>query len=584
MATKEDLKPRYAVSLDKAMESRIRQAVNAYADGIPNNPLTTLGDDIGISHVSLRPMYTLKVDTQYERRWKDDFDVPYRGKAGHYVPDKPVWNLNLCAAPSTLTDVTHKHVIQDSEQIYTCPTCSGRGKVTCSNCGGDGTVTCSSCNGRGKTTCSSCGGKGSNRCYSCNGSGTAKRQRQETHYRGNITELVTIHETIPCSSCGGRGSKTCTSCRGRGSFTCSRCNGNGEVKCSKCGGDGRVTCHTCAGQSRMIRYRAVMQEFSFNHNTQYVSDTSMFDSGEFADIHSHYKGYEVYEETNSRGRITSEKLAELNSQMAGFLDKMLSQEAKSGYSIIYQNLTITRLDAYYIEYTYRGTTYQGVLLNDAFLPGKKSPISEHAHQVMDNTVIYMRRRMFPQAWHLSKIADDMNVYGTHWRSRKLLDIAKRKMRHLHEMGAALAFIPIVLFGVPCIYHFYDAYNPVLKFMAHANDPNTMGYDYYPMSMTLLSIVILWLVYLRCKRPLFPKLYYATTRLNTIGVLWGAVTFTVMSALALAATDLIVALGGSLLVEWGVGLVLWALKTVLIIVVMIILLAWELISWIWGLFF
>ena len=58
----------------------------------------------------------------------------------------------------------------------------------------------------------------------------------------------------------------------------------------------------------------------------------------------------------------------------------------------------------------------------------------------------------------------------------------------------------------------------------------------------------------------------------------------MSALALAATDLIVALGGSLLVEWGVGLVLWALKTVLIIVVMIILLAWELISWIWGLFF
>ena len=152
MATKEDLKPRYAVSLDKAMESRIRQAVNAYADGIPNNPLTTLGDDIGISHVSLRPMYTLKVDTQYERRWKADFDNPYRGKAGHYVPDKPVWNLNLCAAPSTLTDVTHKHVIQDSEQIYTCPTCSGRGKVTCSNCGGDGTVTCSSCNGRGKTT------------------------------------------------------------------------------------------------------------------------------------------------------------------------------------------------------------------------------------------------------------------------------------------------------------------------------------------------------------------------------------------------------------------------------------------------
>ena len=356
------------------------------------------------------------------------------------------------------------------------------------------------------------------------------------------------------------------------------------MTCSKCGGDGRVTCHTCAGQKRMISYRAVMQEFSYSHNTNYVSDTSMFSSGEFADIHSRYKGYEVYSETNSKGKITSHKLTELNQQMGGFLDKMLTAEAKSGKSIIYQHLTITRLDAYYFEYTYGGSSYQGVLLNGEFHPGKTSPISEHAEMVMDNTERYMRLRMFPQAWHLSKIADDMNVYGTHWRSRKLLDIAKRKMRHLHEMGAALAFIPIVLFGVPCIYHFYDAYNPVLKFMAHANDPNTMGYDYYPMSMTLLSIVILWLVYLRCKRPLFPKLYYATTRLNTIGVLWGAVTFTVMSALALAATDLIVALGGSLLVEWGVGLVLWALKTVLIIVVMIILLAWELISWIWGLFF
>ena len=56
MATKEDLKPRYAVSLDSAMESRIRQAVNNYANSIPHNPLTSLGDDISISTVSLRPM------------------------------------------------------------------------------------------------------------------------------------------------------------------------------------------------------------------------------------------------------------------------------------------------------------------------------------------------------------------------------------------------------------------------------------------------------------------------------------------------------------------------------------------------
>lgn len=356
------------------------------------------------------------------------------------------------------------------------------------------------------------------------------------------------------------------------------------MTCSKCGGDGRVTCHTCVGQKRMISYRAVMQEFSYSHNTNYVSDTSMFSSGEFADIHSRYKGYEVYSETNSKGKITSHKLTELNQQMGGFLDKMLTAEAKSGKSIIYQHLTITRLDAYYFEYAYGGSSYQGVLLNGEFHPGKISPISEHAEVVMDNTERYMSRRMFPQAWHHSNIASDMNVYGTRSRASWLLAIAKRKMTHLHEMGAAIAFILILFFGVPCIYHFYDVYNPVLKFMAHANDPNTMGYDYYPMSMTLLSIVIMWLVYLRCKLPLWPKLYYATTKLNTIGVLWGFVSFTLLSALALVVADLIVALGGSLLVEWVVGFVLWLLKVALMIVVVVIMLAWEIISWLWGLFF
>ena len=584
MATKEDLKPRYAVTLDKAMESRIRQAVNNYANSKPHNPLTSLGDDISISTVSLRPMYTLKLDTQYESRWKADFDDPYRGKAGRYVPDKPVWSLNLYAAPSTLSDVTHKHVIENTEQIYTCRTCSGSGKVTCSKCGGDGRVTCSSCGGRGTKNCSRCDGKGSKHCYSCNGSGIIKYTRQETRYRGNITELVTIHDTKSCSSCSGRGRQICTSCNGRGSFTCSTCGGNGKVTCSTCSGTGKVTCPTCDGQKQMIHYRAVMQQFSYSHNTNYVSDTSMFNSGEFADIHSRYKGYEVYSELNTKGNITSQKLTELNQQMGGFFDKMLTAEKKDGKSIIYQSLTITRLDAYYFEYTYNGSSYQGVLLNNAFRPGSTSPISEHAEEVMDNTEKYMRLRMFPQAWHHSNIASDMNVYGTRSRASRLLAIAKRKMGHLHEMGAALAFIPMLLFGVPCIYHFYDVYNPVLKFMAHANDPNTMGYDSYPMSMTLLSIVILWFVYMRCKRPLFPKLYYATTKLNTIGVVWGFVSFAVMSVLALAVTDVIVALGGSLLVEWIVGLVLWALKVALMIVVVIIMLAWELISWLWGLIF
>lgn len=77
--------------------------------------------------------------------------------------------------------------LQESRQIYTCPTCSGSGLVSCSNCDGKG------------------------KCPPC---------------KGNKFIM------------NGQTKKRCSACRGSGK--CSRCQGSGKVKCSKCDGEGKL--------------------------------------------------------------------------------------------------------------------------------------------------------------------------------------------------------------------------------------------------------------------------------------------------------------------------------------------------------
>ena len=66
----------------------------------------------------------------------------------------------------------------------------------------------------------------------------------------------------------------------------------------------------------------------------------------------------------------------------------------------------------------------------------------------------------------------------------------------------------------------------------------------------------------------------------MGVLWGFVSFTVIGLLTFAVVGLIMFLGGSLLVEWIFGLLMWLIY----LVIFIIFLICKLFSWLWGLIF
>ncbi len=87
---------------------------------------------------------------------------------------------------------TEKFPLKDTLQVYTCPSCSGSGRVRCQTCRGRGNVTCSSCGGSGRTQ---------------GNDGTRRR----------------------CSGCGGRGRRTCGGCGGSGRVTCRQCRGEGRV-------------------------------------------------------------------------------------------------------------------------------------------------------------------------------------------------------------------------------------------------------------------------------------------------------------------------------------------------------------------
>ena len=82
--------------------------------------------------------------------------------------------------------------LEDTINVYNCPSCRGSGEVKCWTCSGRGAIGCSSCGGSGRIL--KPGGR---------------RQR--------------------CRRCGGSGRQTCGTCRGRGQVRCGKCQGEGEL-------------------------------------------------------------------------------------------------------------------------------------------------------------------------------------------------------------------------------------------------------------------------------------------------------------------------------------------------------------------
>lgn len=230
--------------------------------------------------------YLVTLQALTETRHIEWFEEPDRGQ---FVPKAPanlnsVWDLTS-TPPSGFVSDRQVYPIAGSQQIFSCPICSGAGKVTevclscngsgrkvCNQCAGQGVVSCSSCGGSGKKVCSQCLGQRTIACSSCKGTGsTVSFGRLEGCFRCNGTGKEI------CSYCNGRGGERCLSCNGNGKNVCSFCRGKGGGVCFQCEGTGRViiTCSKCAGVGRLRRYQAVVCVFKPHEFNEVVSRWSL---------------------------------------------------------------------------------------------------------------------------------------------------------------------------------------------------------------------------------------------------------------------------------------------------------------------
>ncbi len=213
------------------------------AQNIQGRTFFTRGDLIRF--ISLNPNVEESVDhlvtlqTLTERRYTDWFEEPDRGRFHPKAPANlnSVWDI-ASTPPSSFVSDTQIYPIAGSQQVFTCPVCSGDGELI---------VVCHSCGGGGRRVCYRCAGTGSQVCNICNGSGMRRRFDNRL--------------------------ESCMSCNGSGRKVCFACNGTGSEVCSFCLGKGRVTklCSKCAGVGRLIRYQAVVCEFKPHEFTEVVS-------------------------------------------------------------------------------------------------------------------------------------------------------------------------------------------------------------------------------------------------------------------------------------------------------------------------
>lgn len=249
---------------------------------IQNRTIFTRGD-LG-RFISIHPNveesldYLVTLQTLTETRHIDWFEEPDRGQ---FIPKAPanlksVWDLTS-TPPSGFVSDRQVYPIAGTQQVLSCPVCSGAGQVTgvCSSCNGGGRIVCSQCAGQGVVSCSSCGGTGRKVCSQCRGQGNM------TCSSCNGTGVTSFGR---CSRCNGTGKEICWFCRGSGGDRCFNCDGNGRKVCWSCGGKGGkvcfqcegtgkviVTCSKCAGVGRLRRYQAVVCVFKPHEFNEVVS-------------------------------------------------------------------------------------------------------------------------------------------------------------------------------------------------------------------------------------------------------------------------------------------------------------------------
>jgi hypothetical protein len=127
--------------------------------------------------------------------------------------------------------------LNETDGVYNCYECEGRGDNECDMCYGSGVNTCEECWDDGENPCEECDGHGTYPCDECDGEGE---------------QCVEDGECEECDKCSGEGDIECSQCSGSGSIECEECRGSNEIECEGCDGGGEQRCseEACGRHSR----------------------------------------------------------------------------------------------------------------------------------------------------------------------------------------------------------------------------------------------------------------------------------------------------------------------------------------------
>ena len=582
-----------ALAIDQAARDRVRDYINAYAASSRGHPFAGYGDHINLKTYELCPIYVVSLRTQYDQRYVNTGQYPYKNTdipARRFLKESDVdaWSYEL-RTTDRFTDDQCAYEVPGSQHVEICSTCAGKGKVTCPTCDGEGRVTCSDCGGSGALTCTACGGRGSSNCSSCNGRGYKQESYEERYVQsmkfkdGFSTPVYgyrTAYRDVVCPSCRGSGKHICSSCDGRGEHTCSKCGGKGDLLCTTCDGRGKVTCKTCQGYGRNVHAFYVFQRLYNICDTSYFHDPRVREVAEIYDQKGNYKWTRVFDftaEALGRGVFSEER--EMAARMDSFIAKHAGEASRDRH-ILFQRADILRVDAWWVEYTYKGKHYNGVISGDYFYAGV-SPISEYSDNILKKADKSLGGVGTVKARKLVEQAEGLGVYDNRDRVRTLRELVKKHLNTLSKLGTDLMFWLIALFVTPFLYNFYDSLNPVLRYAYFTNDPLWTPYNWLPAIQCLIFLVLLWVA----KVVLNGVDHSKDRHVSVFGfVLTGMGLYLLVAVGILAVLLGLNYLGVSIVTTW-VGYAVWrVIRFFLFVAVVIIGLLIELVKWLWHLIF
>lgn len=573
------------LNVDQAARDRVKDLVNEYAENSKGHPYGSYGDDIKLEKYELCPIYVVELHTQFDNRPISPKQYPYRG--GNYATrrfykasDIDAWSYSLLTTEKFVHN-GKSFEVDGSHHVETCQPCNGHGKVKCPNCGGRGEITCSTCHGSGRVECSSCSGKGYSSCTSCGGSGTQSKSYTESYisrYEDGhpIYATRTVYKNVTCSSCGGSGRHTCYSCSGTGQKTCSSCGGSGHKTCGQCHGSGSITCSTCQGMGRNVHCYTIDQELKDELLTAYFHDEKVAQIAEIMDKRGNYRGQYMFQfqaPAMGKGIFGGE------SEMAAKLDSMIVKHAgrvSGTCHILFQNADILRCETWWVEYTYKGKRYNGVIYEDKFMAGV-SPITEYADKILKEADKKLGGLGTIKARKLLDQAEDLKVYGSGGRINSLRDLVNKHLNTLYNLGTDLTFWLIALFVTPFLYNFYSDLNPVARYVFFTNDPTWPPYGWLPAVQCILFLVALWFI----KVWMNEDDHSRKRRSSVFAYVLAGMGKYFLIALGIMAVMLVLNYFGIIAITSWAGYLTWRLiRLALIIMVYIIMLLIVLVRWTW----